>query len=419
MVYVVSKDGQPLMPTENGGKVRHLLKERKAKVIRNCPFTIQLLYETMNYTQEITLGVDAGSRTIGLSASTEKKEYYASEVELRNDIVDLLSVRRAFRKTRRNRKTRYRAPRFENRVATKKEGWLAPSIRQKIETHLTAVEQVRKILPISRIIVETASFDLQKLKADEAGLKRPESSEYQEGEMLGFWNAREYVLFRDDHECQCCHGKSKDKVLNVHHIESRKVGGNAPNNLVTLCETCHALYHKGKVKLNLKRGTALRDAVFMGIMRWAFYNQLKETYENVSMTYGYLTKHIRISNELPKEHCVDARCIAGHPKAVPAEERYVRKKERRHNRQIHKANPKKGIRKKNQAPYVVKGFRLFDKVSYKGVLCFIMGRRQSGYFDLRLLDGTSIHRSAPAKELQIQEMRSGYLIEKKERVKAE
>ena len=136
------------------------------------------------------------------------------------------------------------------------------------------------------------------------------------GEQLGFWNVREYVLFRDGYQCQCCKGKSKDKILNVHHIESRKTGGNAPNNLITLCETCHTGYHKGIVELpkTIKRGRKFKDATFMGIMRWAFYNKLKETYQSkgieISLTYGYITKNTRIKLGLPKEHYVDARCIA-------------------------------------------------------------------------------------------------------------
>src|SRR5574344_1376014 len=106
IVYILNEKGQPLMPTNRHGKVRHLLKECKAKVIKRCPFTIQLLYSSTNYMQSITLGVDAGSKHIGLSATTETKELYASNIELRNDIVKLLSVRRQNRKTRRNRKTR-------------------------------------------------------------------------------------------------------------------------------------------------------------------------------------------------------------------------------------------------------------------------------------------------------------------------
>ena len=409
MVYVLSKDGQPLMPTARHGKVRQLLKEGKAKVVKRCPFTIQLQYESTTYTQDLTLGVDAGSKHIGLSVTTETKEYYAGEVELRNDIVDLLSTRRETRKSRRNRKTRYRKKRFDNRRRPK--GWLAPSIQNKIDSHLKVVENLHKILPITRIIVETASFDLQKIKNPDIS-----GAEYQQGDQLGFWNVREYVLFRDGHKCQCCFGKSGDKILNVHHIESRKTGGDAPNNLITMCETCHTGYHKGKVQLpeNIKREKSLKDATFMGIMRWAFYNRLKEKYPNVSMTYGYLTKNTRIENNLEKAHYVDARCITGHPIAEPLGVYYYQKKVRCHNRQIHKSNPKKGVRKRNQAPYEVKGFRLFDKVVFNGVECFIFGRRSSGYFDLRKLDGAVVHRSASYKKLILIEPRGSCLTERRQ-----
>lgn len=416
MVYILNHNGQPLMPTERNGKVRRLLKDNKAKVVKRCPFTIQLLYDTTEFTQPITLGIDAGSKTIGISASTEEKELYSAEVVLRNDIVDLLSSRRALRATRRNRKTRYRKPRFNNRVHSKHKGWLAPSIEQKISTHLTVVEKVYKILPISKIIVETAAFDMQMLKAKELGLPLPEGVDYQQGEQLYSWNVREYVLFRDGHKCRCCNGKSKDKVLNVHHIESRKTGGDAPNNLVTLCETCHTGYHKGIVTLpsTIARGNKYNDAAFMGIMRWAFYNRLKETYPNVHMTYGYITKNTRISAGLPKEHRIDALCIAGHPTAKPANEWFFQKKVRCHNRQLHRCTTMKGgTRKKNQAPYMVKGFRLFDKVEYGGTECFIFARRNSGSFDIRLLDGTKIRANISCKKLHLLETRKSYLTERR------
>lgn len=373
-VYVLNKDGLPLMPTHKLGKVRHLLKDGKAKVVKRSPFTIQLNYECDNYIQPITLGVDAGSKHIGLSASTKKQELYCSDVELRDDVVELLSTRRENRRTRRNH-LRYRQPRFDNRK--KEDSWLAPSIRQKIDSHLKVIEEVHKILPITNIIVEIASFDIQKIKNPNIN-----GIEYQQGEQLDFWNIREYVLFRDNHTCQCCKGKSKDKVLNVHHIESRKTGGNAPNNLITLCETCHNGYHKGTIQLpkTIKRGMSFKDATFMGIMRWAFYNELKEIYPNVSMTYGYITKSNRIKYGLAKEHYNDAYCIAQNFEAKPLDTVIYQKKVRCHNRQIHKANFLKGGHKKlNQAPYLVHDFRLFDKVRYQNQECFIFGRRSSGY----------------------------------------
>lgn len=407
MIYVLNQNGHPLMPTKNHAKVRILLKSKKAKVIRRCPFTIQLMYSSTNYTQNINLGVDAGSKHIGISATTKNKVLFESDVELRNDIVNLLSTRRQNRRTRRNHKTRYRKPRFDNRK--RKDGWLAPSVQNKVDTHLTVIRKVHEILPVSKIIVEAASFDIQKIKNPTIG-----GTEYQQGSQLDFWNVREYVLFRDNHTCQCCKGKSKDKILNVHHIESRKTGGDAPNNLITLCETCHTGYHKGTVNLpkRIKRGMSFKDASFMGIMRWAFYNKLKEIYPNVSLTYGYITKNTRIENKLPKDHYIDARCISGNPKAVSDWGVYYQKKVRCHNRKIHKnAILKDGYRKRNQAPYEVMGFRLYDKVRWKQQNCFIFGRRSTGRMDLRLLDGTKVNASVGYKNLKMLEMCKNILIE--------
>lgn len=410
MVYILNVNGKPLMPTKRHGKVCHLLKEGKAKVIKKTPFTIQLLYKTTNYVQPITLGVDAGSKHIGLSATTEQEELYAADVELRIDIAGLLATRRENRRARRNRKTRYRAPRFNNRIAAKKKGWLAPSIRQRIECHMTAVRNVCKILPISKIIVETASFDIQKIKNPAVSGK-----EYQEGDLSDFWNVREYVLFRDGHTCQCCKGKSKDKILNIHHIESRKTGGDSPGNLVTLCETCHNGYHKGTVVLPkaIKRGMSFQDAAFMGIMRWAFYEQLKKEFPDVSMTYGYITKMVRIKHGLPKAHHIDARCISGHPEAESLGMYYYQKKVRSHNRQIHKMTILKGnVRKLNQAPFLVKGFRLYDKVEYQKKQYFVFGRRSSGYFDIRDLSRNKINKgSISYKKLKLIEPQRSYLTE--------
>jgi len=408
MVYILNIEGKPLMPTDRHGKVKHLIKEGKAIVVKRTPFTIQLRYNTPEYRQPITLGVDSGSKTIGLSATTSKRELFVSEVTLRNDIVKLLSTRRENRRTRRN-KLRYRQPRFNNRVKSKNKGWLAPSIEHKINSHLKAVQAVYKILPITKTIIEVASFDIQQIKNPLIN-----NLEYQKGPQFNFWNVREYVLFRDGHSCQHCKGKSKDKILNVHHIESRKTGGNGPNNLITLCETCHKAYHKGKIKLTIKRGLSYRDAAFMGIMRWKVYNSLKLIYSNVELTYGYITKDKRIINKIEKTHYNDAYCIANNLSSSRNNEIYYQTFKRKHNRQIHKANLIKGGKKKlNQAPYEVNGFRLFDKVKYNNQECFIFGRRSSGYFDLRLLNGTVIYRSASYKKLILKEKQKTILIERR------
>ena len=143
---------------------------------------------------------------------------------------------------------------------------------------------------MTAITVESAAFDTQLLKNPDIT-----GAAYQQGEELGFWNVREYVLFRDGHVCQHCRGKSKDPILNVHHIESRRTGGDAPNNLITLCETCHKAFHRGEIKLKVRRGKSFKAETFMGIMRRTLFERLKKAHPelNVRNTYGYLTKHKR------------------------------------------------------------------------------------------------------------------------------
>ena len=415
--YVLNKRGEPLMPC-SPGKARILLKQQKACVVKRTPFTIKLLHGSAGYKQPITLGVDAGSKHVGLSASTEKRELYSEEFTPRNDVVELLSTRRQNRRSRRNRKTRYRAPRFNNRVHSKHKGWLAPSVEVKIQEHITVIKRICRILPVTLVRVETAEFDTQRLKAMLAGKPLPVGTDYQLGEMYDEYNVRQYVLKRDNYTCQCCgaHTTAKKAVkLHVHHLESRKVGGNAPSNLITLCTTCHNNLHKGKITLDgKKRGKTLRDAAFMGIMRNTLLTRLRnELHILVQNTYGYITKLLREQNDIKKSHVNDARCISKHPLAEPCSICYRTKAIRHHNRQIHKAKILKyGIRKANQAPYIVKGFRLWDKVLYNGQECFISGRRTSGYFALRKLDGTTITNSISFKKLQLLEPATNYLIER-------
>lgn len=416
MVYVLDIDGQPLMPTARHGKVRKLLNSHLAKVVKRCPFTIQLLYQSRKEIQPVSLGVDAGSKHIGLAATTEQKVLYQEELTPHNDVVKLLSAKRACRHSRRNRKTRYRKPRFNNRVHSKHKGWLAPSVEVKIQEHITAIKNICKILPASEIHVETAEFDLQRLKAMEEGKTFPVGTDYQLGEQYDFYNTRQYVLHRDGYTCQCCGVHDKDVKLHVHHIESRQTGGNAPNNLITLCEHCHKALHEGKIKLpkGKKRGKSHRDAAFIGIMRNTLLERLKkEVSVSVMMTYGYITKYWREKADLEKSHINDAICISKHPYTKPLDTYYLTKVVRHHNRQIHKANfSKGGIRKRNQAPYLVKGFRLFDKVLYQGKEYFIFGRRATEYFDIRTLDGTKANKgSVSYKKLRIQDTAKAYLKE--------
>lgn len=406
-VYILNRHGTPLMPCQPR-KARLLLKAGKARVVKTVPFTIQLLHGSSGYTQEVSVGIDAGTRHIGVSATTAKLVLFEAEVQPRTDIQELLATRRQFRRARRSRKTRYRQARYLNRK--KPEGWLAPSVQDKVDCHLKTIRLVQRILPVRAITIEVAQFDLQKIRHPEIA-----GRDYQEGPQLGFWNAREYVLFRDGHVCQWCKGKSRDKILNVHHIESRKTGGDSPENLMTLCEKCHDLIHRTHQEHKIKRKSrSVRDASQMGIIRWRIYEEVKKRSPQVKLTYGYLTKHTRIANQLEKSHLVDARCISGNPLAQADTSWYLVKRVRKNNRQIHKATIKKGRkRQRNTAPRYVHGFRLFDCVQYQGTICFVWGRRSSGYFDVRTLDGTRIHASAKAKNLRLVQRASTYLMERR------
>lgn len=402
LAFVQNKHGKPLMPC-TARKARMLLKERKAKVVKRTPFTLRLLYGSSGYRQPVTLGVDSGYAYVGLSAVSEKKELFAAEVNLRTDMVKLNSERRQYRRTRRSRKTWYRQPRFLNRK--KPEGWLAPSIQNKLDTHVKVINQVKGILPITKTVVEVAAFDIQKIKNPDI-----EGTDYQNGPQKDFWNIREYVLYRDGHKCRHCKGKSKDPVLEVHHLVSRQTGGDRPDNLITLCTTCHEKVSQGKLELKVKPSNGFKAETFMSMVRWRLVNQLREAGSEVSHTFGYITKSQRAELGLTKSHTNDAFVIAGGKgqKRVFAE--YLAKQVRKCNRKLFKGD-RSHIR--NTAKRFIHGFQSFDKVLWKGVECFVFGRRSTGYFDLRKLDGAKIHPSVKHKELSLLESAYTLLIERR------
>ena len=421
-VFVLNKHGNPLMPC-NPRKARLLLKQQKAVVAKQMPFTIRLLYGSSGYKQPVSLGVDAGSKHIGIAATTEKEVLFAEELTPRNDVVNLLSSRRQNRRSRRNRKTRYRKVRFDNRVHAKHKGWLAPSVEVKIQEHITAIKHVQQILPITEVHVETAEFDTQRMKAVEEGRPLPVGTDYQLGEMYDSYNVRQYVLKRDNYTCQCC-GKHGDGVkFHVHHLETRKTGGNAPDNLITLCEDCHKAIHAGTKTLparKAKRSTkSLRDAAFMGIMRKTLLERLRaELAIPVTGTYGFITKLCRDLYHIEKSHINDAIVISKHFTAVPDDVWYFAKAVRRHNRQIHRSKILKGgIRKRNQATHVVKGCRLFDSVKYADHSYFVFARRTSGQMDLRTLAGVKANSgSLSFKKFSIQHCNAGALLERRKAI---
>ena len=405
VVYVLDFEGNPLMPIRRFGKVRRMLRSGKALVVNYEPFTIKLNYQTTSYIQDVTLGVDAGSIHVGLSATTKQLELFSAEVDLRSkDIKKLLDSKRESRRTRRGRK-RYRKPRFNNRTHSKKKGWLAPSMQHRIDSHIRLIEFVCSILPVKKIIVEIGNFDTQKISNPDI-----ESEEYQQGLMTGFDNVKAFVKWRDGYRCRQCNGKSGDNKLEIHHIQHREDGGSdRPDNLVCLCHTCHDNHHNHGLKLKKfsglekKNAVTLRDAAAMNIIKDRVYHKLRELHPDkiVWRTFGYITSKNRRLYNIEKGHRNDAYVISRNFNAKRLMNYFLGKQFRRHNRKTHKDKILSGGRlKRNQAEYLIFGFAKNDRVRFDNQICFIHGRRSSGYFDLRDLDGRRINDSALYKKIQ-------------------
>jgi N6-L-threonylcarbamoyladenine synthase len=250
-----------------------------------------------------------------------------------------------------------------------------------------------------------AAFDIQKIKDPSIS-----GSDYQNGPQKDFANVREYVLYRDGHKCIHCRGKSKDKRLEVHHLLSRQTAGDRPDILATLCFTCHEMVSQGKLLLHIKPSKGFKAETFMSTVRWMIVDSLRAFGYAVSHTYGYFTKVARHQISLAKSHINGAFVIAGGTIQRRSGRSYLLQQVRKSNRKLFKRD-RSHI--KNAASRFISGFQRFDKVMWRGIECFIFGRRSSGYFDLRKLDGTKIHASAKATEISLLERAQSFLIERK------
>ena len=405
------------MPTKRLGHVRGLLKTNRAVIVSYRPFTIQLKYGTPKYVQEVSLGVDTGSKHVGLSVTTPRRVLFEAQLELRDDVSRKLRERKTLRKNRRAKHTRYRKQRSLNRISSKPSGWIAPSVRHKVAAHCYWINHLCHIMPICRIIIEVGNFDIQALMARDMNKDIPHGSDYAHGDQYGFNNVRAYVLHRDNYICAVCRGSRKEHKLHVHHIRSRQVAGDSPHNLITLCAKCHELYHKGLISLpsNVHSGISYKDAAMVSIMKPYILSETRKLCGDAiscKATYGYITSAIRMQHGLPKAHHVDARCISGNPNAVPDDNIvYLIHKIRVNNRQLHMATYNKfGVRRKAQAPKEVFGYRLMDLVRYANRCCVITGRRSNGAFALSELSGQKLKQSVSYKKLTLVHHTQSYLI---------
>lgn len=385
MVYIVSIDNKPLMPTNRHGKVRRLLRDKKAKVLSREPFTIKLLYD-IEYpvVQDCTLGVDTGSKYIGAAVISNGRVLYASETKIRDDIKKKMDRRRSYRQNRRYRKTRYRKARFLNRKNSTKKGRYSPTLRSKYNSHVREIEFIKSILPINKLVLEVGQFDTHLMKNPSLANPKIRPWGYQKGVNYGFASSREHALFRDKYTCQAC--KAQNVRLEVHHIVYRSQGGTDDlDNLITLCEDCHNGVHKGRVALNKKPRKILKlaDATIMSILR----SMLLKAYPEAIETFGYVTKENRLKLGLNKNHIIDACVIAsGGDKFILPSSCFAKRHVTRGDYQ-----QTKGIRSEKRIPsYKILGFRKWDKVAYMSRTYFIKGRRSIGTCELEDIHASTI-----------------------------
>jgi 5-methylcytosine-specific restriction endonuclease McrA len=387
IVYVLNMRGNPLMPTTQS-KARRLLKQKKAKVVKRIPFTIQLIIATGETKHECTLGVDIGYKNIGLSVVSKKQELFSANVQLRTDISDKLSKRAMYRRNRRN-KLWYRKPRWKNRVNAKQEGRLMPSVKQKINSHIRIIKKIKSILPISKLVIETGLFDMTKMKNPNI-----KNWQYQKGDLYNFENVKAFVLSRDQHTCYFKKGCSNK--LHVHHIKFRSNGGSDnANNLITVCEKHHNQIHKGKLKLEkVGKFKKLKSATVMNVIQ----KRLLEYFQDAIETFGYETKVKSRELVLEKSHINDAFVIAGgtNQKRIKSFE-IIQKRKNNRSLQLNRNGFKPSIRRKKYSiqpkdeviienkKYLVKG--VFNKGNYvrvfdlmKNILNFRVDRIEKHFY---------------------------------------
>ena len=376
MVYVLDVNERPLMPTMRHGKVRHLLHDGKAKVKTLRPFTIQLLYESTTYVQTVSGGTDPGRTNIGNAVVSvdggELKVLYADHVTTRNkDIPTLMKKRAGHRRASRmgERKRRQRRAvksgqsfgirtrilpgckkpvvihdivnteaRFNNRK--RPPGWITPTTRQLVQTHVNQVRNILRILPVTDWTLELNRFSFMELENGKLY-----GTDFQNRRMKGYDSVKDYICAEQNGTCLFC----KRKIEHYHHIVPRSKGGSdRPENMAGLCDDHHTRVHKDtEWEAKLSRLGEKKKYGALSVLNQAvpfIYQELCGIFgeEHVHITIGSKTKEVREALNLPKDHVYDAVAIAAAgvgitKKADILSEVYEVKQFRRHDRSIIKA----------------------------------------------------------------------------------
>jgi 5-methylcytosine-specific restriction endonuclease McrA len=414
IIYVQNNQGEPLMPTKRHNKVWYWLRKGLAHVVRREPFTIRLHFATTRYVQPATVGVDTGSKVVGLAATTNGEVVLQAEIHLRDDITDKLTQRRTFRRNRRSRKTRYRKTQWANR--RRPDGWLTPSVRSKCDATVKAVHFVASLVPVRQVNVEVAGFDTQKLRDPEIS-----GVSYQRGELFGY-QLREYMLEKWQRKCAYC--GVKDVPFQIEHIRPKSRGTpDQAANLTLACEACNVkkgaqtAEEFGFPQIQAQAKLPLRDAAHVSSLKTAVVARLREQFGSaqVRIAFGYETKYKRIQVlYLPKSHTNDAVAIACAFGEVvkPLSVVYRFHCIPRGHYQLYNG---KRSEHKVSAPKKLYGWKLYEVVEAKGRIGYIGGRRVKGAFVLKdLVTGKSILEVSPRKLRRLSRPAQGWIIHREE-----
>lgn len=401
---VLDKHKQPLMPC-HPARARSLLKKGKAAVLRLKPFTIILLERNQGDTQPLELKFDAGSKVTGIALVVQCKNgckvVWSANLHHRGQAIrDALLSRRAIRRSRRNRKTRYRQPRFLNR--TRPKGWLAPSLKSRVDNIGNWTRKLINLSPISSISSELVRFDMQKLRNPEI-----DGVSYQQGSLFGF-EVKEYLLHKWNHNCAYCN--ARNIPLEIEHVVPKSKGGsNSVSNLVIACRSCNEKksnlsidqFLKGKperlkkIKSQIKK--PLKDAAAINTIRFAIGDRLKQFGLPVLFGTGGQTKFNRVNQGYQKDHWIDAVCVgdSGEDVSIPSNIKpLIIKATGRGSRQMCRVNRYGFPRTSAKTSKVVKSFATGDLVKAvvttgKKVGTYIgkVAVRSSGSFNIQTTNG--------------------------------
>ena len=419
MVFVLDKKKQPLMPcTEK--RARILLEQGKAVVHKMYPFVIRLKTGLQDFKlQPLTLKIDPGSKITGIAILRGNEVIWFMEIHHKTNISLKLKKRSASRKNRRNRKTRYRQPRFLNRKRGK--GWLPPSLEARVNQTINAVKKLLKLIPITSISTEHVKFDTQLMQSDAIS-----GVEYQQGTLAGY-EIREYLLEKWGRQCAYC--DKKDVPLEIEHIFPKSRGGsNRISNLTLACRKCNqkkgnqTAEEFGYPEIQKQAKRPLKDAAMMNATRWKLYNQLKKFNLPVECATGARTKKQRIEHELPKEHYYNACCVGIMPEKLVINQKYVQiwQAAGRGTRQMcrtdkygfpvaHRQNKKKhfGFQTGDMVRAVV------PKGKYKGTHTGKVVVRAKGNFDVKYA-GKHICQGVSYKYMEVLQYADGWQYDKKQ-----